>query len=93
MSYPNIEFGLIILSTSQISLDGRLSSANTSSATALGRNSHLISNMSKLVIVVPRQGMAPKVWTLESRRSVNIFSSASEAMLLRGPTRTQTRPR
>ena len=70
----------------------RLSSVNISSATALGRNSFLISDTSKSCKEVQRHGLASKVRTFESLLSVNIFSSASEAMLFRGPTRTQIRP-
>ena len=43
--------------------------------------------------VVPIHGMASNVRILEILRSINIFSSASDAMLLRGPIRTQIRPR
>ena len=70
----------------------RLSSANISSATALDRNSFLISDISKSCNEVPRHGLASKVRTFESLLSVNTFSSASEAILFRGPTRTQIRP-
>ena len=70
----------------------RLSSVNISSATALGRKSFLISDTSKSCKEVPRHGLASNVRIFESLLSVSIFSSASEAMLFRGPTLTQTRP-
>ena len=44
------------------------------------------------VSVVPIHGMASNVRMPESLRSVSIFSSASDAILLRGPTRTHIRP-
>ena len=72
---------------------GRLSSARISLATAFGKNSDRTRFISMSASVVPIHGMASNVRILEILRSINIFSSASDAMLLRGPIRTQIRPR